>query len=332
MSQRPVDSLPPAGDVGRRPPPADEVQVLLSTFNGGKYLRQQLDSLFEQVGVTVRVLARDDGSSDDTPSILAEYGARFPGQLRVLPPSGRLGAMQSYAALMAASEAAYLACADQDDVWDPGKLAVLLRRLRGLEAESGRETPCLVHCDLRLVAKNLEPIADSFWAFSKIRPEKNRLRHLVFRNTVTGCAMICNRALLKRALPIPADAVMHDHWLALCASVFGRIGVEPRALVRYRQHEENTIGAVTEGKLPLTRMFLNFVRGRGAPIPWDDLLRQPRAFFRAYANDLPREAAVLLSDLLSVPGRNAVMRRWLLLRHRLLPGSALAKVILLIKV
>ena len=125
---------------------------------------------------------------------------------------------------------------------------------------------------------------------------------------------------------------MHDHWLALCASVFGRIGVEPRALVLYRQHGENAIGAVTEGKLPLMRMFMNFVRGRGEPIPWADLLRQPGAFSRAYGSELPRGAAVLLADLLSVPGRNAFMRRWLLLRHRLVPGSLLAKCILLIKV
>jgi hypothetical protein len=189
-----------------------------------------------------------------------------------------------------------------------------------------------VHSDLRVVAKNLEPVADSFWAFSQIRPEKNHLRHLVFRNTVTGCAMMCNRALLERALPIPPDAVMHDHWLALCASVFGRIGVEPRALVLYRQHGENAIGAVTEGKLPLMKMFMNFVRGRGEPIPWGDLLRQPRSFFLAYGNEMPHGAATLLADLLSVPGRNAFMRRWLLLRHRLLPGSLLARCILLIKV
>lgn len=308
------------------------IQVLLSTYNGEAYLRQQLDSLIAQVGTEVQVLARDDGSSDGTPSILSEYAKKFPGRLRILPVSKPLGAMQSFAALMAASVSDYVAFSDQDDVWDPEKLAVLMGRMRRLEAECGKATPCLVHSDLRLVGKNLEPVADSFWAFSNIHPENNHLRHLVFRNTVTGCAMMCNRALLRRALPIPADAVMHDHWLALCASVFGRIEVEPRPLVSYRQHGENAIGAVTEERLPLLKMFMNFIRGRGAPIPWEDVLRQPRGFFRAYGKELPAWAAVLLTDLLSVPGRNAFMRRWLLVRHRLLPGGLIARCILLIKV
>jgi glycosyltransferase involved in cell wall biosynthesis len=320
------------GDAAQQGRGTAGVQVLLSTYNGEAYLRQQLGSVFAQEGVPVSVLARDDGSSDGTLSILTEYAARYPGRLRILTRPGRLGAMQSFAALMAASDADYVAFADQDDVSEPEKTAVLLGRMLRLEAESGRATPCLVHSDLRVVAKNLEPVADSFWAFSNIRPGNNRLRHLVFRNTVTGCAMICNRALLKRALPIPADAVMHDHWLALCASVFGRIGVEPRALVLYRQHGENAIGAVTEEKLPLMRMFVNFVRGRGAPIPWGELLRQPRAFSRACGSEMPAGAAALLKDLLSVPDRNAFMRRWLLLRHRLLPGSLLVKGILLLKV
>lgn len=325
---------PQPGNAGalREGPGAAGVQVLLSTHNGAPYLRPQLDSLFAQTGVAVSVLARDDGSGDGTPAILEEYASRHPGRLRILPDSGRLGAMQSFAALMAASDADYVTFADQDDVWAPERTALLLERLRRLEAESGSATPCLVHCDLRMVGKDLEPLSDSFWAFSNIRPERNRLRHLVFRNTVTGCAALCNRALLERALPIPPEAVMHDHWLALCASVFGRIGVEPRPLVLYRQHGANAIGAVPEGKLPLMRMFLNFVRGRGEPIPWDDLLRQPGAFHRAYGREMPRGASTLLADLLSVPRRNAFMRRWLLLRHRLLPGSLLARCILLIKV
>ncbi len=308
------------------------VQVLLSTYNGAAYLRQQIESLLAQRGVVFQVLARDDGSRDGTPSILAEFAARYPRKLRLLPGSERLGAMQSFAALMTASEADYLAFSDQDDVWEPDKLAVQMERMRRLETESGRAVPCLVHSDLRVVGGNLEPVADSFWAFSNIRPGNNHLRHLVFRNTVTGCAMLCNRALVRRALPIPPDAVMHDHWLALCASVFGRIGVEPRALVLYRQHAQNAIGAVTEEPLPLLKMFMNFIRGRGAPIPWEDVLRQPRCFFRVYGEEMPDRAAALLADLLSIPRRNAFMRRWLLVRHRLLPGGPLARCILLLKV
>lgn len=307
------------------------VQVLLSTYNGETYLRQQLASLFAQEGIAVQVLARDDGSSDGTKEILAEYALEYPGQLRLLPSSGRLGAMQSFAALMAASEAAYVAFSDQDDVWVPEKLAVLTDRLQRMERECGRTTPCLVHSDLQLVGKDLEPVADSLWAFSNIDPKKNHFRHLLFRNTVTGCTMLINRALLQLALPIPPEAVMHDHWLALCACVFGRIEYVSAPLVLYRQHGENTIGAVTEERLPLLKMFMNFVRGTGTPIPWDYLLRQPRGFFRAYRGKMPAWAAVMLRDLLSVPERNGLMRRWLLIRHRLLPGGLIARCILLVK-
>ena len=81
------------------------VQVLLSTYNGEAYLRQQMESLFSQVGVTVRVLVRDDGSTDGTPALLADWAAKFPLRVRLLPAAGRIGPMRSFAALMAASEA-----------------------------------------------------------------------------------------------------------------------------------------------------------------------------------------------------------------------------------
>jgi hypothetical protein len=137
-----------------------------------------------------------------------------------------------------------------------------------------------------VVDESLQPVADSFVGLMKLGPadERNPQR-LVSRNEVTGCAMACNRALLELALPIPAEAVMHDWWLALCAGHFGRLAFMPDKLVKYRQHGANAIGAKSfwHGLNPFTNWVAGWRRGDEEFI---STVRQARAFREAMSERL----------------------------------------------
>lgn len=302
------------------------VEILLATYNGEAFLQEQLDSLFSQEGVEISIIARDDGSSDGTMEILQAYANRRPGRIRILPSEARLGPRGSFSALMNAATAQYTAFSDQDDIWLPNKLSTLLTRLQLLESRVGADKPCLVHCDLAVVDRELQQIAPSFWQFSGIDPYRNSFRNLLFQNTVTGCAALFNKALRECATPVPPDAVMHDHWMSLCASAFGHIEVEPQSLVLYRQHGNNSIGAIGGQGINFGHRVVRAFKRRLSQDYWQETLKQPRALWREHGSALDPEKQAMLRILLASPERNFLTRRWLLFKYGLGPGIILGRI------
>jgi hypothetical protein len=219
------------------------VLVLLATYNSERYLEAQLASLFEQTFDDFVVLVSDDGSTDRTSAILLDYARRFPGRLEFLPRREQHGGpLGAFTRLLNASAADYIFFCDHDDVWLPDKMALILTEMKRVEREHGAEMPILVHTDLAVVGSNLELIHPSAAAYANLSPASDRVPALLLSNAVCGCASAANRALCRRALPIPADAMMHDHWLALVAAAFGVLRYIPNPTVLYRQHERNVIG------------------------------------------------------------------------------------------
>jgi glycosyltransferase involved in cell wall biosynthesis len=239
-----------------------EVEVAVATHNSSLYLRDLLDSLLSQSAQGFTILVSDDCSTDDTNVILEDYRRRFPRRIKLLEPlPSRQGASANFDRLMRASGADYLFLCDHDDVWLEDKVALSLAEMRRAEADHGSETPILVHTDLAVVGAGLEPIHESALSYQNIDPARNRLPMLLMANTVTGCATLMNKALRLRALPIPAKAIMHDHWLALVAAAVGRIFYVPRATILYRQHPGNTIGVQPWRPWSIAKRFMGTIAG-----------------------------------------------------------------------
>jgi glycosyltransferase involved in cell wall biosynthesis len=248
----------------------------------------QLDSLYEQNERQWRLLIRDDGSTDDTLRIIKDYSVNGT-TIQLLDREGadHASTISNFGALMNSAYKAgaeYVFCCDQDDVWEPNKIELMLARLKVIEGKN--KAPSLVHHDLAVVDESLEPIADSFVEMMQLQPsDEHNPQRLISRNEVTGCAMACNRALLEIALPISEDAVMHDWWLALCAGYFGRLAYLPEKLVKYRQHGANTIGAKSfwHGLNPFTNWIAGWRRGDEEFI---STVKQARAFRAAMSDRL----------------------------------------------
>lgn len=225
-------------------PNIHEVDILISTYNGGAYLADLLASLLAQSFTDWRLIARDDGSSDDTVEILREFAkAHRDKVLLVKDTRKRLGPCQSFALLLEKSKAGYSMFCDQDDVWLPEKIDVTLKAMKGLE-ERYKGFPLLVHTDMKVVDRGLKLIARSFWRFQHLAPAMKRFNNLLVFNNVTGCTMMINAKLRDMALPVPRAAILHDWWIAIVASAFGRIEYVKTPTVLYRQHGANETGAV----------------------------------------------------------------------------------------
>jgi glycosyltransferase involved in cell wall biosynthesis len=179
------------------------VQVLLATYNGERFLREQIDSILAQTLPGVSILARDDGSNDSTPQILEDYGRRSPDRFRILPtvtPTG--SARDNFLALLHASEAPYIAFADQDDVWLPQKLERQMNAMHGLEQRYGTSTPLLVFSDLRVVSDDLTSIARPSGAIAESGHTTSIASAASSWKTSSRAARHCS-TLLSSASPAP---------------------------------------------------------------------------------------------------------------------------------
>lgn len=271
--------------------------IILATYNGAEFLAEQLDSLLGQTLSDTSVLIRDDGSTDQSVEIIREYIHRDQRITLLQDELGATGSALGNFSILAntayARGAEYIFFCDQDDVWELNKIEIMLAKLKQLEGDDKK--PSLVHHDLVVVNKSLEPIADSFIKLMRLYPsdERNPQRQ-VSRNEVTGCAMACNRALLEIALPISDKAVMHDWWLALCAVYFGRIAFIPAKLVYYRQHKSNAIGAKSfwHGLNPLTNWIAGWQRGNEEAI---NAVKQAGAFKDTMTNSLDKNTVEYLT-------------------------------------
>jgi hypothetical protein len=236
------------------------VDVLLGTYNGGAYLAEQLASLERQTFRGWRLIARDDGSSDDTRAILGAFRARHGASVQLIEDAdARLGPVRNYGRLLERSKAEFGMFCDQDDVWRPGKIATLLALAR---AQEERDEPLLVHSDLAIVDRELRPIAPSLWRYQYIRPERCQWPQLLVHNVVTGCAALFNAPLRQAALPISGDAVMHDWWLALVAAMTCRIRWTDEPTGEYRQHGRNDTGAKRWSAAHIGRQLVRFADRR----------------------------------------------------------------------
>jgi hypothetical protein len=206
------------------------------------------------------------------------------------------------------SSAKYVAFSDQDDVWLVDKLSKSLARMHELESQYGSNIPLLVFSDAHVVDANLHLLDKSLFSRTKIDPTRIKPQQLILQNVANGNTMLINDALRKKVLPIPSKAVMHDHWVMIVASVYGKIASIGNATLLYRQHGGNVFGGARVG----VRYYIKrILQGRAK-------LKE-----RIYRNLLQAEAFALrypdapdcFKACVAFEKKNWFVRRWLLLQH-----------------
>jgi len=224
----------------------NNVAVLLSTYNGSKYIVELLESLSKQLFKDFDLIIRDDGSSDSTLNAILDYQKNNQLNIHIVDSEGNAGAANSFIKLLDyandCQQYSYFLFCDQDDIWHQDKIEVLVNTIKAEELNNP-DLPILVHSDLSVVNDNGEKIFPSFWKFQHIDPDRNTTSRLLIQNTVTGCTAAINRALSNQIKVDVECMIVHDWWIALVASAIGKIVPIHQQLIDYRQHEQNVIGA-----------------------------------------------------------------------------------------
>jgi glycosyltransferase involved in cell wall biosynthesis len=213
-----------------------KLYIALATYNGEKYLPWMLDSLLLQTRPADKVFAVDDGSTDGTVAILERYKNRLP--LDIHPQKENRGHRAAFnlALELVQKEAApedFIALADQDDVWLPEKLKILSEKIGNAD---------LIFGDAEVIGKDGEKIADSWRTCGKILPHLPMKALLTGFTNVTGCLTLFKASLLQRVLPFPEGIPVHDQWITFCASIGNGCISTSEKVVKYRIHENNSIG------------------------------------------------------------------------------------------
>ncbi|MCR5214352.1 MAG: glycosyltransferase family 2 protein [Eubacterium sp.] len=231
------------------------IDILLATYNGEKFIDKQIKSLVTQsrdsLNQDLRLVIRDDGSTDNTISIIKKrleyYKKKRENPIDVLilddkKPSGSPSG--NFTRMLSLSQADYIMFSDQDDMWYRRKTEETYACMKRLEEKYGKTMPLMVHTDLSLMDESGKKIATSFYDYQKL-PREDSLAQLMIQNTVTGCTVMMNRAavdLLKEA-PASEMLLMYDHFAAILVAATGKIAFIDEPLIRYRQHEGNIVGA-----------------------------------------------------------------------------------------
>lgn len=214
-----------------------KILVMMSTYNGEKYVEEQIDSILAQTTDGLELLVRDDGSTDRTAEILEGYAKA--GKLTWYQGKNAGPGGSFFDLMQRAGDAEYYAFSDQDDYWQPEKLAAAVERM---EAEDF-DGPLLYFGRKNIVDQDLKPLS---------RPDFP-IRSLSFGTAMlnsyaSGCTMVYNKAL-KELLDAyqPAKANMHDAWVYRVASALGRVIYDENAYIEYRQHGNNVVGMQSKG-------------------------------------------------------------------------------------
>lgn len=225
----------------------EEIAIVLASYNGEKYILDQINSIINQSYHDWHLFIRDDGSSDNTLKLEKNIASKYPQKITVFSNQTKFhGPKHNFFTLSKIAlnkKYKYVMFCDQDDVWKNNKVESTYLKMKNVEKASN--VPTLIHSDLGVVDENLNVLGSSFMRYRALDPATKDLNHLLIQNNVTGCTMMVNRALLEKALQFKdIDLVaMHDWWFALIACIYGNIGFLDNATICYRQHGGNVVGA-----------------------------------------------------------------------------------------
>ena len=217
----------------------EKVDILIATYNGEKFIKEQIDSILNQTYQNIQLIISDDCSTDKTREILKQYEQND--KIKIFYQEKNLGYLKNFEFLLKKVESNFYMLSDQDDVWKKEKVEKSVEKLE-------KENLDLVFGDLEVVDENLNTIYDSFSKYKKLDKKIEKcigsyqLQYLY--NCITGCTILSKKEYLNKILPFPTTSkyMVHDYWIGFIVSLYGKVGYLKEPYIKYRQHGENQIG------------------------------------------------------------------------------------------
>ena len=277
-----------------------KVQILVSTYNGEKYLAEQLDSLLKQTHSHFFITIRDDGSSDRTTEIIREYVFLYPHKIEAFYEKN-VGVISSFFDLLinhVHKDTDYICFCDQDDVWMPEKLE---RGIHALGRYTG-DTSIMYITSTQMVNDMLQPL--NCWP--PVPKKGPSFFNALVENIAVGATIMLNRPaidLMQHNMPSPKNIVMHDWWAYLVISAFGKVIYDEKPSIYYRQHQHNVVGGQQGFVDKWTKKRNSYKKHRAQKILWN----QAKEFERCWGGQLSLEIRLELNRFL-IPNRGVFRR------------------------
>lgn len=307
--------------------------ILLAAYNGERYIGKQIDSILGQSYKNFRLVIADDGSTDQTYTLAKEYEKKYPGKVNVyrneIPTGSAKGNFFSMLSrYINYPKMDYIIFSDQDDVWLPKKLEKMMERMEGLEEQYGKESPLLVHANLCITNENLEIIHQSMAEYLHMDMQKGvnkrPLNLLLVENYMTGSSMLFNKALLERYRE-PYDCIMHDWWIALIATVLGKVSYVKEPLTLYRQHNANTVGAHDPNSIQeLRKRVQNFtITQEQVRKNYELMFLQAQSLYDYYGKEMEINKLRILEEFLKLQKKGRLGKMIGIIRNRFYKSTKL---------
>ncbi|MFB2119331.1 glycosyltransferase family 2 protein [Parapedobacter sp. 2B3] len=279
----------------------------MATFNGGTYLREQLDSLIGQTYTFWRLIVHDDGSADDTLSILNEY-QREDARITVMDDGVvNLGPAANFLHLMRHVEGELYMFCDQDDIWLPEKVGKMVAAISSYDGPAALYTNSYLYVGGKAVSQK-----------STVIHPRTLNDTLFFNSGIQGCAVIFNNRLMEIMQPFPGSVAMHDHLITMGAVTFGQIVYLDEVLVWYRQHGQNATGNQPIGTV---RRLVSFFSAR-KPVINRLHYNANKAFYERYIQLMDASKRELFEAYFRFASSRSVLERlFVVLKNRFALGN-----------
>ena len=202
------------------------ISVCIATYNGERFIREQIDSILRQMSSDDEIIVSDDGSTDNTISIINSIDDK---RIRVIEGPRKQSPTSNFECALKASKGDFIFMSDQDDVWKPNKVNICMEWLQRYD--------CVVS-DAEVTDSSLNPLYPSLYAIMQVR--QGRIYNTIWKNGYTGCCMAFRRNVLEASLPFPKDIPMHDIWIGNVAAYKYNVKFIPDTLIYFRRHEDTT--------------------------------------------------------------------------------------------
>jgi rhamnosyltransferase len=296
------------------------VTILMATYNGQQYIREQLSSIINQTFQNWNLVIRDDGSSDDTLQVINEYTANDKRIKLIRTTSEAKGACGNFSALYSWAKqneiGDYMMFSDQDDIWLPDKIEFTINAIKDLEKENEGRV-CLIYGQVEFIDES----GNSLEGRIKM-VEKTEFRYLISYNYMYGCTMMMNRALVDKLDNIPVIAENHDYWIALFGTM-GAIHFINRPLLKYRKHESNVSGNVKNNSGFKQRIIRHTSKSERLVHDFQKRLNMLVSFYYKYRNQIGAENEEMLRKYLFSFNQSRLSVIWNMLKYRILRYSLL---------
>ncbi|MGM5693738.1 glycosyltransferase family 2 protein [Streptococcus suis] len=292
------------------------IAIMMATYNGEDYLSQQIDSIISQTYKDWILFIHDDNSKDLTLEILSKYESKVENIYVIRDPEVIGGSSKkNFAAihkwLTNNFDFNYFMFCDQDDVWLESKIEHSLKLIK--ESEELNMKPLLVHTDLKVVDEQLNVLGNSFFKYRALDSNITDINHLLIQNNITGCTMLWNKELNMLLNLHTSSVVMHDWWIALVASAFGKILFLNESTILYRQHGKNVVGATKVNTASfIFRRLLGNSRVREVLL---QSFNQASSFLSVFGDRLTDKNQKIINTYISIPSKNKFQRVRLAIKY-----------------